>query len=38
MESNFTFINREYIPFSQSSVHVSDLIVQGDMLSLISSW
>ena len=28
MESNFTFINGEYIPFSQSSVHVSDLIIQ----------
>jgi len=28
MDSNFTFINGEYIPFSQSSVHVSDLIIQ----------
>lgn len=28
MDSNFAFINGEYIPFSQSSVHVSDLIIQ----------
>ncbi len=28
MDNNFTFINGEYIPFGQSSVHVSDLIIQ----------
>ena len=28
MDSNFTFINGEYIPFSQSTLHVSDLIIQ----------
>ncbi|MCL4483750.1 MAG: aminotransferase class IV [Bacteroidetes bacterium] len=28
MDSNFTFFNGEYIPFNQSSVPVSDLIIQ----------
>ena len=28
MDSNFTFINGEFIPFNQSAVPVSDLIVQ----------
>lgn len=28
MENNFTFINGEYIPFSQAYLHVSDLIIQ----------
>ncbi len=27
MENNFTFINGEYVPFSQSFLHVSDLII-----------
>lgn len=28
MDSNFTFINGEYVPFNQSAVPVSDLIIQ----------
>jgi branched-chain amino acid aminotransferase len=28
MDNNFTFINGEFVPFDQSCIHVSDLIIQ----------